>query len=240
MRAGPGRHRGRHRPQRARSASPRRWPSKIAADHRPAVHHRAQQVRGAGRPRRHGLQPRRDQHGGRRACSRSPTTSASWARARARAWASWRCRRTSRAPRSCRARSTRPSAEALTQVCVQVFGNHAAITFAGSQGHFELNVFNPVMAYNFLQSVPPAGRRARSASPTTASSASSRARTTSRPALDRSLMLVTALAPQDRLRQRRQDRQDRAQERHHPARGGGRRRLRHRRGVRRDRPARRR
>ena len=42
--------------------------------------------------------------------------------------------------------------EALTQVCVQVFGNHAALTFAGSQGHFELNVFNPVMAYNFLQS----------------------------------------------------------------------------------------
>jgi fumarate hydratase, class II len=43
--------------------------------------------------------------------------------------------------------------EALTQVCVQIFGNHAALTFAGSQGHFELNVFNPVMAYNFLQSV---------------------------------------------------------------------------------------
>ena len=43
--------------------------------------------------------------------------------------------------------------EALTQVCVQVFGNHAGLTFAGSQGHFELNVYNPVMAYNFLQSV---------------------------------------------------------------------------------------
>ena len=43
--------------------------------------------------------------------------------------------------------------EALTQVCVQVFGNHAALSFAGSQGHFELNVYNPVMAYNFLQSV---------------------------------------------------------------------------------------
>ena len=43
--------------------------------------------------------------------------------------------------------------EALTQVCAQVFGNHATLTFAGSQGHFELNVFNPVMAYNFLQSV---------------------------------------------------------------------------------------
>ncbi|MFN3229724.1 MAG: lyase family protein, partial [Asticcacaulis sp.] len=43
--------------------------------------------------------------------------------------------------------------EALTQVCAHVFGNHAALTFAGSQGHFELNVFNPMMAYNFLQSV---------------------------------------------------------------------------------------
>jgi fumarate hydratase class II len=43
--------------------------------------------------------------------------------------------------------------EAMTQVCVQIFGNNAALTFAGSQGHFELNVFNPVMAYNFLQSV---------------------------------------------------------------------------------------
>ena len=43
--------------------------------------------------------------------------------------------------------------EALTQVAVQIHGNNSAITFAGSQGHFELNVYNPVMAYNFLQSV---------------------------------------------------------------------------------------
>ncbi|HNS87661.1 MAG TPA: class II fumarate hydratase, partial [Parvularculaceae bacterium] len=43
--------------------------------------------------------------------------------------------------------------EALTQVCAHVMGNNAAIIFAGSQGHFELNVFNPMMAYNFLQSV---------------------------------------------------------------------------------------
>ena len=43
--------------------------------------------------------------------------------------------------------------EALTQAAVQIHGNNAAIGFAGSQGHFELNVFNPVMAYNFLQSV---------------------------------------------------------------------------------------
>jgi len=43
--------------------------------------------------------------------------------------------------------------EALTQVAAHVLGNNAAIAFAGSQGHFELNVFNPMMAYNFLQSV---------------------------------------------------------------------------------------
>ena len=42
--------------------------------------------------------------------------------------------------------------EALTQVAAHIHGNNAAIGFAGSQGHFELNVFNPMMAYNFLQS----------------------------------------------------------------------------------------
>ncbi len=43
--------------------------------------------------------------------------------------------------------------EAMTQVCAHIHGNNAAIGFAGSQGHFELNVYNPMMAYNFLQSV---------------------------------------------------------------------------------------
>jgi fumarate hydratase class II len=43
--------------------------------------------------------------------------------------------------------------EAMTQVAAHIHGNNAAIGFAGSQGHFELNVFNPMMAYNFLQSV---------------------------------------------------------------------------------------
>ena len=43
--------------------------------------------------------------------------------------------------------------EALTQVAAHIHGNNAGIGFAGSQGHFELNVFNPMMAYNFLQSV---------------------------------------------------------------------------------------
>ena len=43
--------------------------------------------------------------------------------------------------------------EALTMVCAQVMGNHTAISFAGAQGHMELNVFKPVMAYNLLQSI---------------------------------------------------------------------------------------
>jgi len=43
--------------------------------------------------------------------------------------------------------------EAMTMVAVQVMGNDAAINMAGSQGNFELNVFKPVMIYNFLQSV---------------------------------------------------------------------------------------
>jgi fumarate hydratase class II len=44
-------------------------------------------------------------------------------------------------------------AEAMTMVCAQVMGNHTTITIAGAQGHFELNVFKPVIAYNLLQSI---------------------------------------------------------------------------------------
>jgi fumarate hydratase class II len=43
--------------------------------------------------------------------------------------------------------------EALTMICAQVMGNHTTITIAGSNGHFELNVFKPVMIYNLLQSI---------------------------------------------------------------------------------------
>ncbi|QLB43810.1 class II fumarate hydratase [Mannheimia pernigra] len=42
--------------------------------------------------------------------------------------------------------------EAMTMVCAQVLGNDVTISFAGTQGHFQLNVYKPVMAYNFLQS----------------------------------------------------------------------------------------
>ena len=84
--------------------------------------------------------------------------------------------------------------EALTQVCVQVFGNNAAITFAGSQGHFELNVYNPVMAYNFLQSVRLLGDAARSFTDNCVVGIEPR-EDNIRAGLERSLMLVTALAP---------------------------------------------
>tara|TARA_R110001592_G_scaffold79054_2_gene236735 strand:+ start:5985 stop:7406 length:1422 start_codon:yes stop_codon:yes gene_type:complete len=43
--------------------------------------------------------------------------------------------------------------EALTMVCAQIMGNHVAVTVAGSNGHFELNVFKPVIIYNVLQSI---------------------------------------------------------------------------------------
>jgi fumarate hydratase, class II len=84
--------------------------------------------------------------------------------------------------------------EALTQVCVQVFGNHAALTFAGSQGHFELNVFNPVMAYNFLQSVRLLADAAVSFTDNCVVGIEPREENI-RAGVERSLMLVTALAP---------------------------------------------
>jgi fumarate hydratase class II len=84
--------------------------------------------------------------------------------------------------------------EAMTQVCVQIFGNNAALTFAGSQGHFELNVFNPVMAYNFLQSVRLMSDAAVSFTENCVIGIEAR-EDNIKAALDRSLMLVTALAP---------------------------------------------
>ncbi len=84
--------------------------------------------------------------------------------------------------------------EALTQVCVQIFGNHAAITFAGASGHFELNVYNPVMAYNFLQSVQLMADATTSFTENCVQGIEAR-EDNIKAALDRSLMLVTALAP---------------------------------------------
>ncbi|MFB9150227.1 class II fumarate hydratase [Roseovarius ramblicola] len=85
-------------------------------------------------------------------------------------------------------------AEALTQVAAHVMGNDAAIKFAGSQGHFELNVYNPMMAYNLLQSIQLLGDAT--------GSFTERMLTGTRANEERigklmreSLMLVTALAP---------------------------------------------
>ncbi|ASW06822.1 MULTISPECIES: class II fumarate hydratase [unclassified Rhizobium] len=84
--------------------------------------------------------------------------------------------------------------EALTQVCIHIFGNNAAITFAGSQGHFELNVYNPMMAYNFLQSVQLLGDAAVSFTDNCVVGIEAR-EDNIKAGLERSLMLVTALAP---------------------------------------------
>lgn len=84
--------------------------------------------------------------------------------------------------------------EAMTMVCAQVFGNQTTMTVAGSQGHFELNVFNPVMAYNFLQSVRLLSDACISFADNCVVGIEAR-RDNIKAALDRSLMLVTALAP---------------------------------------------
>jgi fumarate hydratase class II len=84
--------------------------------------------------------------------------------------------------------------EALTMVCVQVFGNQASVTFAGASGQFELNVYNPVMAYNFLQSTRLLADAAVSFTEHCVVGIEPR-EANIKAALDRSLMLVTALVP---------------------------------------------
>jgi fumarate hydratase class II len=85
-------------------------------------------------------------------------------------------------------------AEALTMVCCQVFGNQTAVTIAANQGHFELNVFKPVIAYCMLQSIRLLADAARSFADRCVSGIrADEARI--RDLMQRSLMLVTALAP---------------------------------------------
>lgn len=84
--------------------------------------------------------------------------------------------------------------EAMTMVCAQVFGNHATITFAASQGHFELNVYKPVIAYNVLQSARLLADAARSFASHCVEGLNAR-EDNIRAAMERSLMLVTALQP---------------------------------------------
>ena len=84
--------------------------------------------------------------------------------------------------------------EALTMVCAQVMGNHTAITVSGAQGHMELNVFKPVMAYNLLQSMRLIGDAAVSFTDNCVVGIEAN-ETNIEQLMQRSLMLVTALAP---------------------------------------------
>ncbi|SEK96876.1 fumarase, class II [Roseovarius nanhaiticus] len=85
--------------------------------------------------------------------------------------------------------------EALTQVCAHVMGNDAAVGFAGSQGHFELNVYKPMMAYNVLQSMQLLGDAA-SAFTDNLVDGLEADETRIDKLMRESLMLVTALAPE--------------------------------------------
>ncbi len=85
-------------------------------------------------------------------------------------------------------------AEALTMVCAHVMGNDAAIGFAGSQGHFELNVYNPMMSYNVLQSMQLLGDAAGSFTDNMVVGTEANIPRIEK-LMKESLMLVTALAP---------------------------------------------
>jgi fumarate hydratase, class II len=85
-------------------------------------------------------------------------------------------------------------AEALTMVCAQVMGNDAAVGFAGSQGHFELNVYNPMMSYNVLQSMQLLGDAAGSFTDNMVAGTQANIPRIEK-LMKESLMLVTALAP---------------------------------------------
>ncbi|WP_338445313.1 class II fumarate hydratase [Pelagerythrobacter marensis] len=84
--------------------------------------------------------------------------------------------------------------EAMTQVCIEVFGNHAALTFAGSQGQFELNTYRPMMAWNALRSVRLLADAAESFTANLLDGLEPRRENIAR-GVESSLMLVTALAP---------------------------------------------
>ena len=84
--------------------------------------------------------------------------------------------------------------EAMSMVCTQVIGNHTTVTFAGAQGHLELNVFKPVIAYNVLQSIRLLGDAAMSFSDNCIVGIEPNVERIAE-LMEKSLMLVTALTP---------------------------------------------
>ena len=84
--------------------------------------------------------------------------------------------------------------EAVTMVCVKVIGNHTGITLAGSHGHFELNVFKPMIAHNILQSIDLMSDSTKNFALYCVKGIKANKKRI-KEHLDNSLMLVTALAP---------------------------------------------
>ena len=84
--------------------------------------------------------------------------------------------------------------EAVTMVCVKVIGNHNGITMAGSHGHFELNVFKPLIAHNILQSIEIMSDSAKTFGTYCVKGIKANKKRI-KELLDNSLMLVTALTP---------------------------------------------
>ena len=84
--------------------------------------------------------------------------------------------------------------EAVTMVCVKVIGNHTGITIAGSHGHFELNVFKPMIAHNILQSIDLIADSTKNFAQYCVKGIKANKKRI-KEHLDNSLMLVTALAP---------------------------------------------
>ena len=85
--------------------------------------------------------------------------------------------------------------EAITMVCAQILGNDTAISFAGSQGHFELNVYKPMIGYNMLQSLQLIGDSASAFTDNCIQGLKADEQRISK-LLNESLMLVTALTPE--------------------------------------------
>ena len=84
--------------------------------------------------------------------------------------------------------------EAVTMVCVKVIGNHTGVTLAGTHGHFELNVFKPMIAHNILQSIDILADSTKNFASFCVRGIKANKKKIKNH-LDNSLMLVTALAP---------------------------------------------
>ena len=123
------------------------------ANYKTAVHQRGQQIRGAGSQRRLRVACMARSIRWRPACSRSPTTFACWASGPRSGLGELILPENEPGSSIMPGKVNPTQCEAMTMVCCQVFGNQTAVTIAGSQGHFELNVYKPVLAYCMMNSI---------------------------------------------------------------------------------------